>query len=197
MRRLVPILILSLSSICSAQEPSREQQLAETLRALPEALRDGATVFGYENGKRKVIREGSGSMVCWADDPTVSDARGAFYVKCFPKSLQAFIDRFEELRGKPDQLALLEAEVKSGRLPMPEIAMRYTLRGAAAEGAVPLGVLHIPFATAADAEARWLGKADASVFAVAATKSETRSRRTNVSESESLYGCFMLVLLSR
>jgi len=153
MRRLVPVIIFSLSGICVALEPSREQQIVETLRALPEALRDDATVVGYESGERKVIRQGTGFMICWADDPTLSDYRGAFYVKCFPKSLQAFIERFEELRGNPDQLAILAAEVKSGELPMPKIAMRYTLRGAKAEGGVPLGVLHIPFLTAADAEA--------------------------------------------
>lgn len=153
MRGLIPILMLSLSTICAAQEPNKKTQIAEALQALPEALRDGATVFGYEKGDRQVIRQGAGPMVCWADDPTVSDARGSFYVKCFPRSLQPFIERFEELRGDPDQLSVLEAEIKSGKLPMPKIAMRYTLRGAKAEGGVPLGVLHMPFATAADAEA--------------------------------------------
>lgn len=143
MRVLISILVLSVSGACAAQEPSREQQIAQTLLALPEALRDSATVVGYESGERKVIRQGTGFMICWADDPTLSDARRAFYVKCSPNSLQPFIERFEELRGNPEQIAPLEAEVKSGKLPMPEIAMRYTLRGAKAEGGVPTEVGHL------------------------------------------------------
>ena len=47
MRGLIPILMLSLSTICAAQEPNKKTQIAEALQALPEALRDGATVFGY------------------------------------------------------------------------------------------------------------------------------------------------------
>ena len=43
---------------------------------------------------------------------------------------------------------ILSSEVRSGRLAVPSIAMRYTLRGHSAEGAVPLAVLHVPFATA-------------------------------------------------
>jgi hypothetical protein len=152
MKRILSVFLLLLGGVCAAQEPPRDQQVEETLRALPEALRDGATVVGYENGEQKVIRPGSGFMICWADDPASADAPGAFYVTCFPKSLQAFVERFEELRGNPEQVAIMEAEVKSGQLAVPRVAMRYTLRGAEAEGGVPLGVLHIPFATAADAE---------------------------------------------
>jgi len=45
-------------------------------------------------------------------------------------------------------LDILKSEVEQGHLKLPNIAMRYTLRGHFAEGAVPLAVLHVPFATA-------------------------------------------------
>ncbi len=132
----------------SAQEKSPEQQIRETVRALPEALRNTATVMVHEGGERKILKSGAGSMICWADDPGRSDARGAFFVNCFPKSLEAFEKRRAELASRPDILDILRSEVGSGRLKMPDIAIRYTLRGHSAEGAVPLAVLHVPFATA-------------------------------------------------
>jgi hypothetical protein len=142
------ILFISLNSVGGAQEKSPELQIRETLRALPEALRDGATVIGYEGGERLILRGGSGEMICWADDPSLSDARGAFFVNCFPKSLEAFENRRAELGASPDLLEILRSEVEGGHLIVPEMAIRYTLRGHAAEGAVPLAVLHVPFATA-------------------------------------------------
>lgn len=60
-------------------------------------MQDGARVIGYnENGERVVLREGTNRMICWADDPNLSDARGAFFVNCFPKSLEAFENRRQE-----------------------------------------------------------------------------------------------------
>lgn len=69
-------------------------------------------------------------------------------MNCFPKSLEAFEKRRAELASRPDVLDILRSEVESGRLKMPDIAIRYTLRGHSAEGAAPLAVLHVPFATA-------------------------------------------------
>ncbi len=43
---------------------------------------------------------------------------------------------------------VLGSEVKSGRLKMPEMAIRYTLRGSTVEGALSLAAIHVPFATA-------------------------------------------------
>ncbi|MGD2217856.1 MAG: hypothetical protein PVJ64_13955 [Gemmatimonadales bacterium] len=148
MRFFLGVLFVSLSGVASAQEKGPELQIRETLRALPEALRDGATVIGYEDGERRILKTGSGEMICWADDPSLSDARGAFFVNCFPKSLEAFENRRAELALNPDLLEILRSEVESGRLKVPEMAIRYTLRGHAADGAVPLAVLHVPFATA-------------------------------------------------
>ena len=148
MQIFIGALLALLGGIGGAQEKSPELQIRETLRALPEALRGGATVIGFMDGEKQVLRAGPGEMICWADDPTLSDARGAFFVNCFPRSLAAFEDRRAELGANPDLLEILRSEVESGRLEMPEMAIRYTLRGQNAEGALPLAVLHVPFATA-------------------------------------------------
>jgi hypothetical protein len=134
--------------VATAQEKSLEHQIIETLRALPEAMRGNATVIGFKNGERAILKAGSGDMICHADDPKTSDARGAYFVNCFPKSLEAFEKRRAELGPGPDALRVLTSDVESERLKLPKFAMRYTLRGHSAEGAVPLAVLHIPFATA-------------------------------------------------
>jgi len=148
MRLFIGVLLILVGGVGSAQEKSPELQIREALRALPEALREGATVIGFMDGESQVLTAGSGEMICWADDPTLSDARGAFFVNCFPRSLEAFEYRRAELGADPDLLETLRSEVESGRLKVPEMAIRYTLRGHAAEGALPLAVLHVPFATA-------------------------------------------------
>jgi len=141
-------MVCGLADVAVAQTPSPEPQIQETLRALPEAMRAEATVIAYLDGERVVLKAGSGTMICTADDPDTSDARGAYFVNCFPKSLEAFENRRAELGANPDLLEILRSEVESGRIKLPKIAMRYTLRGHSAEGAVPLAVLHVPFATA-------------------------------------------------
>jgi len=148
MRFSFGILLIGFAATATAQEKRPEQQIRETLRALPEALRTGATVIGYEDGERTILKAGSGDMICWADDPSLSDARGAFFVNCFPKSLEAFEKRRAELASNPDLLDVLRSEVENERLKVPKMAIRYTLRGHSAEGAVPLAVIHVPFATA-------------------------------------------------
>lgn len=149
--RVVFILLLCLPQTVACQEKSAEEQIRETLRALPEALRHDATVLGYEGGERRVLKAGTGAMICVADDPSVADARGAYFVNCFPQSLEAFENRRAQLSSHPDWMDTLETEVRSGHLPMPDMAIRYTLRGANAAGAVPLAVLQVPFATAESA----------------------------------------------
>ena len=138
--------VLAMTATALGKEP--EQQIRDTLRALPEALRSEATVIGYQNGERTVLRTSIGNIICWADDPERVDNRGAYFVNCFPKSVQAFEERRAELASASGWVEVLEKEVKSGEINVPAIAMRYTLRGASAEGAVPLGVLMVPFATA-------------------------------------------------
>ena len=147
MRFFLSILLIELGGLASAQDKSPEQQIRETLSASPEALRDGATVGGYDGGERKILKAGINDIICWADNPSTTGARGAISVNCFPKSLEAFEKRRAELSSKPDWVEILGSEVKSGSLKMPEVAIRYTLRGSTADGALPLAVIQVPFAT--------------------------------------------------
>ena len=142
--------LLALAITVAAQEKEPELQIRDTLRALPEALRDAATVIGYRNGERTVLRASVGTIICWADDPARVDDRGSYFVNCFPKSVQAFEERRADLAAAPGWIEVLAKEVESGKIELPAVAMRYTLRGASAEGAVPLGVLMVPFANADD-----------------------------------------------
>ncbi len=52
------------------------------------------------------------------------------------------------LRGVSNALDIVASEIKSGQIAMPKLAVRYTLRGHSAEGALPLMVIHVPFTTA-------------------------------------------------
>ena len=152
MRFILTACLFLVSSTVYAQIKSPEEQIAETVRALPEALRDDATVIGYnETGERIILKEGTNDMICWADDPNSSDDRGAFYVVCFPKSLEPYMTRFREFtkQGVSDMswFGVLASEIESGKIPMPKFTVRYTLRGHAAEGALSLTIIHVPYAT--------------------------------------------------
>lgn len=133
----------------NAQTKSPEQQITETVRALPESLRDGAKIIGYNGaGERVILREGENDMICWGDDPNSMDARGAFFVVCFPKSLEPYMNRIRELASNGESMFdIIADEIESGKITMPKLAIRYTLRGHSAEGALPLSVIHVPYAT--------------------------------------------------
>ena len=149
MRILLATLLFGLVGTTTAQEASPEQQIRETLRTLPEELREAAIVIGYVEGERVVLQGGEGNMICWADDPELSDARGAFYSSCFPKSLLPYEERRAEIAA-PDKsfIPIMAAEIEQGDYDMPDAAIRYTLRGHSAEAAIPLAVLHVPYASA-------------------------------------------------
>ena len=145
------ILLFALASVsATGTEENAAQQIKESLRALPESLRAEATVYGYDGSEERVIlKRGSNGITCWADDPS-PNLDEPFYVLCFPKSLEPFLIRNDELKrqGVTDRSAILEAEIKSGKIIMPEYDIRYTLRGKRFEEAMALTVIHIPYATA-------------------------------------------------
>ena len=150
MRQMVWMLIawLWLGGVQVHAGPDPDQQIRESLRALPESLRDGAEVVGYnESGERATLKKGSNGMTCWADDPRPNPNTDApYYVVCFPESLKPLFHRIRELKeGKvADRGKILNAEIKSGKIPMPDLAVRYTLRGEAFVEALPLTVIHVP-----------------------------------------------------
>jgi len=113
--------LLACAGGATAQVPPTGVQIAGAVSAAPEALRATATVIGYSNYHRQItLREGSGEMICLADDP--SDDR--WQVSCYHRDLEPFMRRGRELKakdmskGQVDSVRL--AEVKSGALKMPE-----------------------------------------------------------------------------
>ena len=163
MRRssLVPALVLTLAASAA---PSRAQpatlspadQIAAAVLPLPAEFRAAATVLGYgANGRLSTLREGTGPFVCLAPDPKVT----RFHVACYHQALEPFMARGRELRASGVTSERVDtvrfAEVKSGKLKMPDRGALYTLTGGhfdaatgTAPGANPLYVIYIPYATA-------------------------------------------------
>jgi hypothetical protein len=142
----------------AAQVPAPAIQIAGAVSAAPEAFRAGATVLGYDDSRKLVtLRQGTGDMICLADEP--GDKRWA--VACYHKDLEPFMKRGRELkaqgvpRGQEDSVRL--AEIKAGTLKMPDGArMLYNLGAPAdsvdsatglAHGASGLPVVYVPYAT--------------------------------------------------
>jgi hypothetical protein len=150
MRYIFTILLLVIASQAYSQVKEAEVQIAETLRALPEALRDEAAVIGYNQaGEQIELRKGSNDMICWADDPELSNDKGKIYIVCFPKSLEPYMTRIRKLRlnGVSNVYDSLSTEIEFGLINIPKLAVRYTLRGHSHEGALPLTIIHVPYAT--------------------------------------------------
>lgn len=132
------------------QKKTKEQQIEEALSALPASMRDDAAVKGYDDAGNLVeLRPGESSIVCRADDPGVR----AWVVVCYPKSLEAFVARSQELtKGgseTPARVKTLNEEIRSGKISMPSVAALYTRTGNTVESATGVIILHVPNATAA------------------------------------------------
>ena len=136
---------------------SAAYQIAAAVTALPQEMRAGAAVLGYEAiGKPLVaLREGKNDMICLAPDPTAT----AFHAACYHKAMEPFMARGRALRsqgvtgGQVDTVRF--AEVKSGKLKMPtQPSMLYQIFGGTFDsvttkvtGGQSLFVTYIPFAT--------------------------------------------------
>jgi hypothetical protein len=132
------------------------EQIAAAVTALPEDMRAGATVLGYVTaGKLVTLREGKNDMICLAQEPGAK----SFHSACYHKSMDPFMARGRMLRAQGVTGAQVDtvrfAEVKSGRITMPEQpAMLYQIFGgtfdpatAKVTGGNSLYVTYIPFAT--------------------------------------------------
>ena len=145
MRSILVFTAILLAAIATHADESAEERIAQAVAALPEALRDGATVLSFdENGDSSVLRQGTNYMICWADEPTER-----FLVSCFPKSKEKFQVRRRELRagGVEDWGDVLNREIRSGKLPLPDGAITYSLSGSRFELALPIAIIHVPHAT--------------------------------------------------
>jgi hypothetical protein len=111
--------------------PGVEAQIAGAVAAAPEALRDGAAVFGYGVGGDLVaLREGSNDMICLTDRP----GDELFRVACYHSSLEPYMARGRELRAEgldgAERLNQRHREADAGELEMPAVpAMVYNLGG--------------------------------------------------------------------
>ena len=135
-----------------------ERQIAAAVTPLPEPLRAGAKVLGYDaTGKLVTLRPGTNEMICLADNP--SNPR--FHVSCYHNSLDAFMARGRELRTQKMTEDLVDStrarEVRANQLKMPTqpaalyqyFASRDSVDAAAGtvRGAQYLYVVYTPYAT--------------------------------------------------
>jgi hypothetical protein len=154
------LLLLMFSFSAFAQTiPPAEEQIAAAVQALPEEMRAGAAVLGYNaEGKLGELRKGTNDLICLADDP--KDA-ARFSAACYHKDLEPFMARGRELaaqgvKGNDRNADYRWKEIKEGKLKMPrEPRMLYVLSGKsydAASGKIVDGsvrwVIYVPFATA-------------------------------------------------
>jgi hypothetical protein len=164
MRRILPLLLLAVPAVLSAQAPmpTPAQQIALAVLPLPEPLRAGATVLGYDASHKLVtLRKGAGPMICLADDPEEADN---FHVACYHNSLEPFMLRGRQLRAQgvaDDKVDTVRfAEVKAGKLRVPtRPAALWQLNGPMSAVNVEtattgpdiklLSVVYIPYATSA------------------------------------------------
>src|SRR5262245_12797602 len=99
---LVGCIVFAAASSLAAQVPSAEVQIAGAVSAAPENMRNDATVIGYSNYHRMtVLRQGTGEMICLADDPSAA----SWHVACYHKDLEPFMAMGRDLEalGKTSQ----------------------------------------------------------------------------------------------
>ena len=152
------VAMLPSALVAQTAPPPRDQQIAGAVTPLPESMRAGATVLGYDASfKLTGIRQGTNGMICLADDPR----QPAFHPACYHESLEPFMARGRALRAsgvKDDQVDTVRfAEVKAGKLKMPtQPASLYQIFGSptafnpttgAVTDAQALFVVYTPFAT--------------------------------------------------
>ena len=104
------------------QKLTKEQQILSAVQAAPMVSRDLATVYGYdEKGEFVMLRQGSNSMICVADDPN----RDGYEVVAYHKSLDPFMSRGRELtkegKNREEKEMIREQEAITKVLAMPEV----------------------------------------------------------------------------
>jgi len=144
---------------CAQGADNAAEQIGAAVMAIPEDLRDGAKVLGFDTkGELVTLREGTNNMICLADDPN----KKGFNVACYHLDLEPFMARGRALKkeGKNanEVFDIREAEAKAGVLKMPENPStlhilsgtegKYDLATNTVTGANYRSVVYIAFATA-------------------------------------------------
>lgn len=109
-----------------------ELQIRLAVQAIPEPLRAGATVQGWdESGDFVTLRDGTNEMICMAPDPSRED----FEVSCHHEGLEPFFARGRELRAQGvtggERVQARWDEVEAGTLPLPSGTTNHILTGSA------------------------------------------------------------------
>src|SRR5688500_18879259 len=138
--------------------PAPERQIVAAVTPLPEPLRAGAKVLGYDaSGKLVTLRPGTNEMICLSDNP----ANPRFHVSCYHKSLDPFMARGRELRLQKMTEDMVDStrarEIRAKTLNMPAqpaalhqyFASRDSVDAATGtvKGAQNRYFLHTPYAT--------------------------------------------------
>lgn len=160
MRYSIILCVLFCSVSCFGQTilPS-EIQVKTALLAAPPEQRAETTVLGYnESGELVTMQEGSGNLICLADDPQKEGIK----VVCYSVKLEPFMKRGRELiaAGKTEleKREIRKQETKAGKLTMPDApSMLYVYTGTEENYNKTTGelkdgnfryVVYVPFATA-------------------------------------------------
>ena len=157
MRSLFLLIPAVLGLSAGSQAQSREADaVAQAVLALPDTLREKATVVLFEDGDRVVLRQGTNGLTCVADQP--GDTR--LSLLCYPSSIDSYMRRQRELQTEgvrgAEFAAVLGAEVRSGQLYLPMGTMIRNISGTInPESGVPDSVrvwseMFFPFANAAE-----------------------------------------------
>ena len=109
-------------TIALNQKLTKEQQILSAVQAAPIESRDLATVYGYdEQGEFVMLRQGSNSLICIADDPN----RDGYEVVAYHKSLDPFMARGRELtkegKNREEKEKIREEEAITRVLEMPQV----------------------------------------------------------------------------
>jgi hypothetical protein len=158
-RTLMVLAVVAFAARSGAAQaiPPKEEQVTAAVLPLPEEMRAGARVLGYDRaGKFGLLRDGKG-MICLAQYPK----EPKFHVSCYHESLEPFMARGRELRAAGAQGPRIDsvrfAEAKSGKLKLATgPAALYQLFGGTFDpkagtvsGAQRLYVVYVPYATGA------------------------------------------------
>jgi len=103
------------------QKLTSDQQIASALFAAPQEVRNGATVYGYDDENNFItLREGTNEMICIADNPE----KDGFEVVSYHTDLEPYMARGRVLKteGKSftERRDIREEEAKEGLLKMPK-----------------------------------------------------------------------------
>lgn len=152
-------LLLSFTTFAQVKVLPAEVQIKTAVMAAPEEDRENVTVYGYDQqGKFVTLREGSGNLICIADDPN----QKGINVACYSTKLEPFMARGRALiaegKSEMEKRAIREKEADAGELEMPDApSMLYIFSGSEDNydqntGELKDGnfryVIYIPYATA-------------------------------------------------